>query len=76
MISEVQSKARKGIQVQIKVSIPIMYVVAQQNFFLWFKGKTKQNKFEKFEPENILIVVIYKNTFCCTHFTQISLQCQ
>ena len=53
-----------------------MYVMAQQNFFLWFKGKIKQNKFEKFEPENILIVVIYKNTFCCTHFTQISLQCQ
>lgn len=53
-----------------------MYVVAQQNFFLWFKGKTKQNKFEKFEPENILIVLIYKNTLRYTHFTQISLQCQ
>ena len=46
--------------------------------WLWlknFQSKTEENKIKQ-NQNNILIVVIYKNSSYCTHLTQISLQCQ
>ena len=48
-MSEVQGKARKGNQVYIKASIPIMYVVALvKKFPIQDRGKQNQTKSKQF----------------------------